>query len=183
MLFLAAIAMAEQAGADGDAGPALGQPASAAAIRAWSIDVAVDGDGLPPGEGTVEDGRVLYATHCESCHGPEGLGATADELAGSDEPLDSDWPDKTIGTYWPYATTLFDFLRRSMPMNQPGSLRDDEVYALTAYLLYLNGIVAADSRMNAATLPRVVMPNRGGFVSCYPEPTRAEKARWQVCNP
>jgi cytochrome c len=165
------------------AGPDLGQPATAAEIAVWDMDVGIDGTGLPPGEGTVEGGQALYETHCEACHGPEGIGGSADELAGSDEPLDSDWPDKTIGTYWPYATTLFDFIRRSKPMNRPGTLSDDQVYALTAYLLYLNDIILEDARMSAVTLPAVVMPNRDGFISCYPEPQPAEEARWHVCNP
>ena len=167
------MAMAEQAGADDPAGPGLGQTASEVAIRAWSMDVAVDGGGLPPGEGTVEDGRVLYATHCESCHGPEGLGATADELAGSDEPLNSDWPDKTIGTYWPYATTLFDYIRRAMPLDAPKSLTNDQAYALAAFILERNGIIDSGTAMTAETLPAVEMPNRDNFIDVWA--TQGEK--------
>ena len=148
--------------------PKLGQPATPAEIAAWDIDIMIDGTGLPPGGGTASAGQALYKVYCQTCHGPEGIGASADDLVGL-EPLTSDWPDKTIGTYWPYATTLFDFIRRSMPMTAPGSLSDDEVYAVTAYLLHLNGIIGADEEMNARTLANVSMPNRDGFIRVYSE--------------
>ena len=150
--------------------PDLGQPAPAALIEAWNIDIAPDGNGLPPGSGTVTQGEAVYDRHCGSCHGPTGIGASADELAGSDTPLDDEWADRTIGTYWPYATTLFDFIRRSMPMTAPGSLSDGETYAVTAYLLSINGVIPATKTMDAASLAAVVMPNRDGFVRCYPQP-------------
>ena len=98
------------------------------------------------------------------CHGPGGRGASADELAAGTEALTAKTPDKTIGLYWPFATTLFDFTRRAMPMDAPGSLSDDEVYALTAFLLYANGVIGEADEMNATSLPKVRMPNRDGFV-------------------
>ncbi len=145
-------------------GPHLGRPATAADIAAWQLNVFPDGTGLPPGRGTAAQGAPLFAKRCASCHGEEGIGGTAEELAGGHEPLTSAVPDKNIGTYWPYATTLFDFTRRSMPMDAPGSLTADEIYALTAYLLFRNGIIKAGEEMNARTLPKVKMPNRNGFL-------------------
>jgi len=151
------------------ASPNLGRPVSAHDIESWEIGVMPSGEGLPSGSGTAVPGEALYRQHCESCHGLEGRGASADELAGGRMSLTSEWPDKNIGTYWPYATTVFDFTRRSMPLTAPGSLSDDEVYALTAYLLYLNGIIGRDEVMNAQSLPKVMMPNRDGFIRIYPE--------------
>ena len=144
--------------------PHLGRPASAADIAAWQLNVFPDGTGLPAGHGTAKQGAPLFAKKCASCHGEEGIGGTAEELAGGHEPLTSEVPDKNIGTYWPYATTLFDFTRRSMPMDAPGALNADEIYAITAYLLFRNGIIKGDEEMNARTLPRVKMPNRDGFL-------------------
>jgi len=126
-----------------------------------------DGEGLPRGTGTAKRGRKVYEKYCISCHGPEGRGGTADQLAGATMGLTSEYPEKTIGTYWPYATTLFDMTRRSMPMQEPGTLTSDEVYAVTAYMLYLNGIIGETEEMNATTLPRVKMPNREGFLNVY----------------
>lgn len=145
--------------------PQLGYSANNSEVAAWSIGVFPDGTGLPEGQGTAVKGEKLYNQLCTGCHGPEGRGGSAEELAGAEHGLTGDEPDKTIGTYWPYATTIFDFTRRSMPLNAPGSLSDDEVYALTAYLLYLNGIIDPGAIMDATSLAKVVMPNRNGFVS------------------
>jgi S-disulfanyl-L-cysteine oxidoreductase SoxD len=117
---------------------------------------------------------VVYAEKCASCHGEGGRGATAEELAGGTNQLNSKTPDKTIGLYWPYATTLFDLTRRSMPMNAPGSLTNDELYAVTAYLLFANGIIGERDEMNANTLPKVKMPNRDGFVGIDAKPGRTD---------
>jgi cytochrome c len=144
--------------------PHLGKPATAADIAAWNLSVYPDGTGLPEGKGTAAQGKELFAQRCAACHGAEGIGGTADELAGGASPLDSEYPDKNIGTYWPYATTLFDFIRRAMPMDAPESLSNDEVYALTAYLLHRNNIIGETDEMNAQTLPQVQMPNRDGFI-------------------
>jgi cytochrome c len=144
--------------------PHLGQPVTPAQAARWDRNVFPDGQGLPPGQGTAAQGKVLFDALCAGCHGPGGRGASAVELAGGTEPLTAASPDKTIGLYWPYATTLFDFTRRAMPMNAPGSLTDDQVYALTAYLLAENHVIPDSEPMNAATLPRVQMPNHNGFV-------------------
>jgi S-disulfanyl-L-cysteine oxidoreductase SoxD len=148
-------------------GPGLGQSVSPEVIAQWDISVFPDGEGLPKGEGTVADGEVIYKSKCMVCHGENGLGATADQLAGAQMSLRSDYPEQTIGSYWPYATTVFDVVRRSMPMTAPGSLTDNEVYAVTAYLLYLNQLITRDAVMDASTLPEVRMPNEAGFIDVY----------------
>lgn len=150
----------------------LGQPVGTAEVARWNGDVFPDGRGLPPGRGLAADGEALFRLHCQICHGAAGRGASAEELAGSSEPLTSETPDKTIGSYWPYATTLFDFIRRAKPMGAPGSLTDDEVYALSAYLLRLNGVIDAAQAMDARTLPAVRMPNREGFIGIDARPPR-----------
>lgn len=141
-----------------------GRPATAAELDTRRNLVFPDGRGLPPGKGTVAHGEQLYRTQCLSCHGREGRGGSGGELAGGNPDLRAAQPDKTIGTYWPYATTLFDFIRRAMPFTAPWSLRDDEVYALVAYLLHRNGIVGADFVADAASVAAVRMPNRDGFI-------------------
>ena len=145
-------------------GPDLGEPADSRAVSSHDWGIMPDGAGLPEGSGTAEQGRVIYDRLCLSCHGPGGLGDSGDQLAGAQMQLTDEWPEKTIGTFWPYAPTLFDFIRRSKPMMQPGNLTDSEVYALTAYLLYLNEIIPEDREMNASTLAGVKMPNRDGFI-------------------
>lgn len=145
-------------------GPALGHALTPAEIDALRTTVYPDGSGLPTGSGSVREGEAVYRAHCLVCHGPEGQGATADELAGGRMPLDSETPDKVIGTYWPYATTLFDFIDRAMPLNAPKSLSVDEVYAVTAYLLHLNGLVDADATLGPDSLAAIRMPNRDGFI-------------------
>ncbi|MDD9863375.1 MAG: cytochrome c [Gammaproteobacteria bacterium] len=159
------------------AGPGLGQPVSDAEIAVWDIGVFPDGTGLPPGRGDARQGREIYRRHCLSCHGARGKGGSAMALAGAQYGLTGDYPQKTVGTYWPYAATLFDFNRRAMPMQAPGSLTDDEVYAVTAYLLFLNGIVGEDERMDAVSLPRVQMPNRDGFLPMAAPPRDAPPGR------
>lgn len=144
--------------------PDLGVPITAADIAAISINVFPDGSGLPAGQGTVVAGQALYDTRCATCHGMNGGGGSAEELAGGDHGLLGDPPDKTIGTYWPYATTLFDYIRRAMPLDAPRSLSDDQVYALTAYLLYLNGVVGPTQTLDAPALAAITMPNRSGFI-------------------
>lgn len=144
--------------------PRLGQPVTAADVARWDRDVFPDGRGLPAGAGRPAEGARLFQQHCQTCHGAGGRGASAEELAGAESPLRSATPDKTIGSYWPYATTLFDFIRRAKPMNAPGSLSANDVYALCAYLLHRNGLIDADTEMNAQTLPALRMPNRDGFV-------------------
>lgn len=145
-------------------GYGLGRPANAREIAGWDIDVRPDGKGLPPGSGTPESGKPLYERHCAACHGMKGEGKPADALVGGRGTLNTDRPVMTVGSYWPFATTVWDYINRAMPFNAPQSLSADEVYAITAYLLHLNGIVPAGATLDATTLPRVQMPNRNGFV-------------------
>lgn len=147
--------------------PNLGKPASKALIDAWNTDIFPDGTGLPPGQGTVSQGKVVYDLYCQVCHGVDGEGGSADELAGAKHGLTDNPPDKTIGTYWPYATTIFDFTRRAMPLNNPGILTDDQVYAVTAYLLYLNKLIKIEEVISAQNLPKITMPNHAGFINVY----------------
>jgi len=159
-LCLALLGMAAQAQIYG-----LGKPATPGAIAAWNIDVSADGSGLPAGSGSVAAGRAIYAAQCAACHGAGGEGKPADALVGGQGSLKTDKPLKTIDSFWPYATTVYDFINRAMPYNAPQSLRPDEVYAVTAYLLHLNGIVPADTVLDAQSLPKVRMPNRDGFIA------------------
>jgi S-disulfanyl-L-cysteine oxidoreductase SoxD len=138
----------------------LGQPVE----NHEQLNVFPDGRGLPPGHGNVAGGGELFARHCAACHGDAGQGGTAEELAGAKRPLNTPSPDKTIGSYWPYATTLFDFIRRAKPMNAPGTLSADEVYALCAWLLHVNGVIDGDAVLDAQSLPAIRMPNRNGFL-------------------
>ncbi len=148
-------------------GPNLGKSVSNVVINRWNRDVFPNGEGLPEGAGNAKKGAKIYQQQCLSCHGVAGTGGSADELAGAQHALTDDPPDKVIGNYWPYATTIFDFIRRSMPLHTPGSLNNDEVYALTAYLLVLNGIIGKDQIINKTTLPQVEMPNRTGFINAF----------------
>ena len=148
--------------------PTLGAAVSAEEVARWDISIPPSGAGLPPGGGTVAQGESVYATKCQSCHGPKGAGKPADALVGGIGSLATATPVRTVGSYWPYATTLFDYTRRAMPIAAPFSLNNDEVYAVTAYVLFLNGIIPADATMNAQSLPAVKMPNRDGFISDWP---------------
>jgi S-disulfanyl-L-cysteine oxidoreductase SoxD len=143
----------------------LGTLATDAEIKAWNIDIAPDGAGLPPGQGTVQQGAALYAAKCAACHGPTGTEGPNDRLIGGQGSLATGHPIKTIGSFWPYATTLYDYIHRAMPLNAPRSLTPEEVYSVVAWLLHQNGILPADMIIDAQTLPGVKMPNRGGFVS------------------
>jgi cytochrome c len=145
-------------------GPRLGRPVSPQDFAAWDISIGPDGSGLPPGSGTVPAGEATFAVKCQGCHNEKGAGTPNDRLAGGRGSLAGDKPVKTVGSYWPYATTLFDYIRRAMPLTESKSLTDDEVYGVVAYLLNVNGIVPPDATMDAHTLPKVTMPNRDGFV-------------------
>ena len=142
--------------------PRLGQPISADDLARLPRSVFPDGRGLPPGRGTVTDGKTLYEQRCTSCHGPKGIGGSGGHLI-ADGPITGPEPDPAVNNYWPYATTLWDFTHRAMPMNAPGSLTTDETYAVTAYLLHLSGLIAADAAVDQASLPAIRMPNRDGF--------------------
>ena len=141
----------------------LGQAPSAAQVRGWDIDVRADGAGLPAGAGSVAQGRALYQARCLACHGIDGEKGTAPRLAGGQGTLAGKAPVLTVGSYWPYAPTLYDYIRRAMPLDSPQSLSADEVYAVTAYTLHLNGIVGAGAVLDAASLAAIRMPNRDGF--------------------
>ncbi|MGH7253535.1 MAG: c-type cytochrome [Nitrospiraceae bacterium] len=145
-------------------GYGLGRPASEAQIKAWDIDVSPTGEGLPPGRGTVAEGAQVFAAKCASCHGPTGVEGPADRLVGGRGTLATAKPIKTVGSYWPYATTLYDYIHRAMPYNAPQSLKPDEVYAVAAWILSRNGIIPEDAVMDAKALPGVQMPNRRGFL-------------------
>jgi cytochrome c len=136
-------------------------------IKLWDIDILPDGAGLPEGAGTVAQGKSVYENNCEVCHGVKGVGGPKDRLVGGQGTLATDMPIKTVGSYWPYATTLFDYIRRAMPYSNPGYLNAGDTYAVEAYLLYLNLILPDDAWLDRATLPNVQMPNRDGF---NPEP-------------
>lgn len=149
-------------------GPGLGVELTEEQIAAWDINVAPDGTGLPPGSGDARRGAEIFAIWCIACHTTDGEGGLNDRLVGGHGSLDSASPVRTVGSYWPYAPTIFDYIRRAMPFAQPQSLTNDDVYALTAYLLELNGIIGEDDVMDAASLPRVEMPNRDGFIVVWP---------------
>lgn len=142
----------------------IGRGASEREIAAWDIDVTPDGKGLPRGSGSVAQGKAVYDQHCTACHGAKGEGKPADRLVGGQGTLKSARPVKTVGSFWPYATTVYDYVNRAMPYNAPQSLAPDQVYAVTAYVLHLNGILGADAVLDAQSLPKVQMPNRAGFV-------------------
>jgi cytochrome c len=153
-------------------GPNLGRPLTPEEIRKIDITVSPDGRGLPAGNGSVSAGAAVYTKYCQACHGAQGAGKPQDQLTGGVGSLASGKPVKTSASYWPVATTLFDYVRRAMPIAAPQSLTNDEVYAVTAYILSIDGIVPADAVLDAKSLPQVKMPNRDGFVSWWPEPPR-----------
>jgi mono/diheme cytochrome c family protein len=152
--------------------PNLGRPLTPEEVQKIDISIAVDGAGLPPGSGSVAAGATVYAQKCQTCHGPQGAGGPQDQLTGGLGTLTSSKPVKTPMSYWPRATTVFDYIRRAMPITTPQSLTNDEVYAVTAYLLSIDGIVPKDAVLDAKTLPLVKMPNRDGFVRYWPPPKR-----------
>ena len=141
-----------------------GRPATPDEIKLWDIDARPDGRGLPAGSGKASQGEQLFAENCAACHGDKGVGGIKDRLVGGQGTLTSDKPIRTIGSFWPYATTLFDYIHRAMPYQAPGSLSNDDTYAVVAYLLSLNGIVPADAELDKDSLPKVRMPNRNGFI-------------------
>lgn len=151
------------------AGPNLGRVATPDEIATWDISIGPDGSGLPAGSGTPRQGEAVFAARCAACHGEHGSGKPNDRLVGGQGTLAGDAPVKTIGSYWPFATTIFDFVRRAMPLNESKSLTDDEVYAVVAYLLQQNAIIGEDDVMDASTLPKVRMPNRDGFIPFSPK--------------
>jgi mono/diheme cytochrome c family protein len=159
------------------AGPNLGKPISQTDLAPWDIDIEPSGAGLPAGSGMSDQGAAIFADNCAACHGNGGRGATTTTSgAPAAPPVVSDVKrngidDTTlsIANYWPYATTLFDYIKRAMPWTSPRTLTDDQVYALTAYILAQNKLIDAKQVINAQTLPKVQMPNRNGFIPRFPE--------------
>ena len=160
MLTIASAALAQA--------PQFGQPIAPTDIAAWDISIGPDGVGLPPGRGTAIEGEAIYVAKCQACHGEKGMRPSAPlagALVGGMGTLAPDkTPIRTVGSYWPYATTLFDYIRRAMPFQESKSLTADEVYAVSAYILNLNGIVGSNDVLDAQSLPEVRMPNRDGFI-------------------
>ena len=148
--------------------PNLGKPVTPGELATWDINILPDGSGLPPGAGTPAEGARIYAAKCAMCHGENGKGGTNARLVGGEAIKDME-SEKTIANFWPFATTLFDYIRRAMPWRQPRSLSNNEVYALTAYILSLNKLIGENDTMNAQTLPKVRMPNRDGFIIRFPD--------------
>jgi cytochrome c len=145
--------------------PQFGQPIAPADIAPWDISIGPDGKGLPAGRGTAKQGEAIFVAKCQACHGEKGVGKLNDQLVGGFDTIKSDRPAvKTVGSYWPYATTLFDYIHRAMPFNESKSLTADETYAVSAYILNLNNIIGADDVLDAQSLPKVQMPNRDGFI-------------------
>ena len=142
----------------------VGREATAEEVEAWDVTIGPEGRELPPGSGTAKDGAQVYEVRCKECHGENGVGGDQAGLVGNPDQLKQVPPIKNVGSYWPYATTLFDYTRRAMPFEDPGTLSADQVYAVTAYVLHLNGLVGEDDVLDRESLPKVVMPNRDGFI-------------------
>ncbi len=150
--------------------PHLGRPADPARIAALDVEIAPDGKGLPPGRGSVAKGAAIFVEKCAACHGDRGEGQPGDRLTGGIGTLASSRPVRTVASYWPYATTLFGYIRSAMPVTAPRSVAPDEAYALCAYLLSIDGIVPKNAVLDARTLPKVRMPNRRGFIDMWEKP-------------
>ena len=149
-------------------GPHLGEPITEDELASWDITIMPDGTGLPAGRGTAALGEPIFAQKCSLCHGNEGEGGVGPSLTAGPPHATLDG-GKTIANYWPYATTLYDYIRRAMPPNAPGTLADQEVYALTAYVLYLNELIGEDEVIDQDTLPEIEMPNRDNFITRFPD--------------
>jgi len=159
-----------------------GSTPTEAEIKAWDIDVGPDGKGLPAGHGTATQGEETYLQYCSACHGEfgEGVGRYP-SLIGGENSLDQDRPRKTVGSFWPYAPILWDYINRSMPFGNAQSLEPDQVYAIVAYILNMNDLIEADTVMDQHSLPRVKMPNRNGFIP-DPRPDVRSKACMNNCK-
>jgi mono/diheme cytochrome c family protein len=168
-ILIASLWLAMMAGASWAETPNLGKPIDEAAIAAWDISILPDGTGLPKGSGTPAQGVPIFAEKCAACHGDNGKGGEAAALVSDRELAGISAAQKTIRNFWPYSTTIFDFIRRAMPAQMPHSLTDDEVYALTAYILAENKLIGANDMMDAESLPKVKMPNRDNFIIRFPD--------------
>lgn len=161
----------------------IGTVPTKAQIEGWAIAVRPDGQGLPEGSGSVKDGDDVYTTNCSACHGTFGEGAGRYPRIAGEGTLTGARPEQTVQSYWPYATTLFDYINRAMPFPTPHVLTPDQVYAVTAYVLNLNSLVGDDFVANRETLPRVKMPNRDGFIWQDPRPDTHDAACMKDCRP
>ena len=141
----------------------IGRAATDAEIAGWNIDIGRNGENLPPGSGTVAHGKEIFAEQCSACHGEKGEGGVGERLVGGQGTIATKKPIKTVGSYWPYAPTLFDYIRRAMPQSAPQSLSNDDVYAVSAYILNMNGLLLPDATLDAKTLSAIKMPNREMF--------------------
>ena len=159
--------------------PRVGKPAADDLIKAMDITTFPDGRGLPAGSGTVAKGKDIFKEKCAVCHNDNGQGREGQypALVGGAGSLNTPKPIKTVGSYWPYATTVFDYVRRAMPYDQPGTLKPDEIYSAVAFILNANGIIGDNDEMNATTLPKVKMPNRDGFVADKRPDVKARRAQ------
>ena len=166
-LYIAAFALLALGGANraqAQSAYGIGRTATPAEVAGWNIDIDRDGSNLPPGSGSVSHGHEVFDQQCASCHGAKGEGGLADRLVGGQGTIATPKPVRTVGSFWPYAPTLFDYIRRAMPQNAPQSLDNNEVYAVSAYILNLNGLLPADATLDAKTLGAIKMPNRNMFV-------------------
>jgi cytochrome c len=178
MLVLVGLAGAAPAQAQNTLG--IGRPATPAEIAGWNIDIDRYGNNLPPGSGTVSHGHEVFDQQCAACHGAKGEGGVGDRLVGGQGTLATEKPVRTVGSYWPYAPTLFDYIRRAMPQNAPQSLSNEDVYAVSAYILHLNGLLPAEATLDARTLSAIQMPNRAMFVG-DPRPDVRDTACMSNC--
>jgi len=159
----------------------IGRPATPAEIAGWNIDIDRYGNNLPTGSGSVSHGHEVFDQQCAACHGTKGEGGVGDQLVGGQGTLATEKPVRTVGSYWPYAPTLFDYIRRAMPQNAPQSLSNDDVYAVSAYILNLNGLLPAEATLDAKTLSAIKMPNRVMFVG-DPRPDVKNPACMSECK-
>src|SRR5258708_15807290 len=164
LALLAGVALAFATSAQSQSPYGIGRPATPAEIAGWNIDIDREGHNLPPGSGSVSHGQEIVDQQCAACHGAKGEGGVDDRLVGGQGTLATKTPVRTVGSYWPYAPTLFDYIRRAMPQNAPQSLSNEDVYAVSAYLLNLHGLPPADATLDAKTLSAIKMPNRNKFV-------------------
>jgi cytochrome c len=161
MLALTVVVSSARAEVQGHYG--IGRTATSAEIAGWNIDIGRDGSNLPAGSGSVDRGREVFEQQCAACHGEKGEGGVGDRLVGGQGTIATPKPIKTVGSYWPYAPTLFDYIRRAMPQNAPQSLSNEDVYAVSAYILNMNGLLSSDTTLDAKTLSAIKMPNRSMF--------------------
>jgi cytochrome c len=161
---LAVLALGLSTGARAQNHYGIGRTATEAEIAGWNIDIDRTGTNLPAGSGSVGHGREVFEQQCAACHGAKGEGGVGDRLVGGQGTIATAKPIKTVGSYWPYAPTLFDYIRRAMPQNAPQSLSNEDVYAVSAYILNLNGLFPADATLDAKSLAAIKMPNRNMFV-------------------